>query len=218
MLHIQRFTFNPFEENTYVLFDDSGECVIVDPGCNDDEEKEELENFITSNNLRVTKLLNTHCHVDHVLGNYFVQQRWKVKFYAHEAELPVLRAVKSYAPNFGFFEYQEILPDEYLKEGNSVFVGKEELRVLFVPGHAPGHVAFYHEASKSVVAGDVLFHNSIGRTDMPGGDHDTLIESIHSKLFTLPNDVTVFPGHGTSTTIGFEKDTNPFCAITKTNS
>lgn len=213
MLKIQSFTFNPFEENTYVFYDETGKCAIVDPGCYEKEEQEMLKNFIKEAQLEVTYLLNTHCHIDHVLGNAFVKTTYQVPFLIHKTEEQVLRAVKIYASNYGFPGYTEVLPDGYLAETDKIQIGNESLDILFVPGHAPGHIAFYHAGSKSLIAGDVLFYNSIGRTDLPGGNYNTLIESIHKKLFTLPNDVTVYPGHGPETTIGFEKKTNPFCAI-----
>jgi glyoxylase-like metal-dependent hydrolase (beta-lactamase superfamily II) len=213
MLQIQTFTFNPLQENTYLLFDETRECVIIDPGCYGAEEKYELASFIEDSNLSVKMLLNTHCHVDHVLGNYFVKEKYKVKLFIHEKEESVLRAVKVYAPHYGIFGYEEATADEYILEHQVITFGNQSLKVLFVPGHAPGHVAFYHEGQKVVIGGDVLFHNSIGRTDLPGGDFTTLINSIHTKLFTLPDDVTVYPGHGPSTNIGFEKQTNPFCKV-----
>ncbi len=218
MLEIYSFAFNPFQENTYVLFDETGECVVIDPGCSDSEERAELASFVDEHHLSVKLLLNTHCHVDHVLGNYFVKEKYKVKLLIHKNDEPILRAVKVYAPNYGIADYTEGLPDDYLEEGQIIRFGNTELKVLFVPGHSPGHVAFYHEKSKSVIGGDVLFYNSIGRTDLPGGNFDTLIESIHQKLFTLPDDTRVFPGHGPATTIGTEKRTNPFCAIAKVSS
>jgi len=213
MLQLQSFVFNPLQENTYVLFDETKECVVIDPGCYDAEEQHDLTDFIETNQLKVVKLLNTHCHVDHVLGNAFIKSRFNTKLYIHPLDEPVLKAVKVYAPHYGFFQYQETEPDVYLKEGEPVTFGNQSLNVLFVPGHAPGHVAFYHTQQKIVIGGDVLFYNSIGRTDLPGGNYDTLINSIHTKLFTLPDDVTVYPGHGPETTIGYEKKTNPFCAI-----
>ncbi len=213
MMKVKVFVFNAFQENTYVLYDETHECVIVDPGCADAEERTELENFIRTSNLSVKLLLNTHCHIDHVLGNAFVKEKYGVNFLMHEADLPVLKAVKVYAPNYGFFQFQEAEPDGFLKEGDTVSFGNQELKVLYVPGHAPGHVAFYNEASKMLIAGDVLFNNSIGRTDLPGGNYKTLIDSIQQKLFRLPDDVTVYPGHGPETSVGFEKKTNPFCAM-----
>jgi hydroxyacylglutathione hydrolase len=216
MLKIHSFVFNPFQENTYVLYDDTNQCVIIDPGCFEEDEKGELSDFIENNQLQVKFLLNTHCHVDHVLGNYFVKEKYKVPFLIHKNDEQVLRAVKVYASNYGFHHYQETTPDNYFEEGEVINFGNQSLRVLYVPGHSPGHVAFYEEQSKTIIGGDVLFYNSIGRTDLPGGNFDTLINSIHQKLFTLPDDITVYPGHGPETTIGYEKRTNPFCALLKT--
>lgn len=212
-MRIQIFTFNPFQENTYVLYDDSKEAVVIDPGCYEKEERDELLSFIEHEQLRVVKLLNTHCHVDHVLGNNFVKEYFKVPFFIHPKDEATLRAVKVYAPGYGFVKYEEALPDEWLEEGKDVIFGSTRLKVLFTPGHAPGHVVFYNEEQKICIGGDVLFHRSVGRTDLPGGDHDTLIKSIHDKLFILPDDVRVFPGHGPDTTIGEEKKLNPFCAV-----
>lgn len=213
MLQIKHFEFNPFQENTYVLYDDTRACVIIDPGCSNKQEEEELKKFITNNNLSVTQLINTHCHIDHVLGNAFVKRTFGVKLFIHKIEEPLLRAVKTYAPNYGFFEYQEAEPDGFINEDDVLQVGNETLKILFVPGHSPGHVTLYHQQSQSLIGGDVLFYNSIGRTDLPGGDYDTLINSIHQKIFILPDEVTVYCGHGPVTKIGYEKRTNPFCAI-----
>lgn len=214
MIRIQLFVFNPFQENTYVLSNETNDCVIVDPGCYDEEEKKELADYISNNHLKVQMLLNTHCHIDHILGNDFIKGKYNTKLYLHRTEEYVLNAQKILAPHYGFHRYQEAKPDAYLNEGDVVEFGDQEFSVLFVPGHSPGHVAFYNEKEKVVLAGDVLFQNSVGRTDLPGGNHNTLINSIHQKLFTLPDDVTVYPGHGSETTIGIEKRTNPFCALT----
>lgn len=213
MLNVQAFTFNPFQENTYILYDDTKECVIIDPGCYEKEEKDELTSFIEINNLKVVELLNTHCHIDHVLGNKFVKEYYKVKLTYHRLEEATHRAVKAYAPNYGFIKYEEALADRFVEEGDKIRFGNTELDIVFVPGHAPGHVAFYNTEQKTCISGDALFYDSIGRTDLPGGDFDTLIKSIHTKLFTLPDDMTVYPGHGPKTTIGREKKHNPFCAI-----
>jgi glyoxylase-like metal-dependent hydrolase (beta-lactamase superfamily II) len=214
MLHIQSFTFNPLQENTYVLFDESKECVIIDPGCYERFENDTLAQFIQEQGLTVKLLLNTHCHVDHVLGNAFVKEKFDVKLYIHAKDEVVLTAVKAYAPAYGIFNYHEATPDFYMEEGDVIKFGLQTMKVLFVPGHSPGHVAFYSKENKIIIAGDVLFRSSIGRTDLPGGNFDTLISSIHQKLFTLPDDVVVYPGHGPETTIGFEKKNNPFCALT----
>lgn len=214
MLRVKKFTFNPFAENTYVLFDDTKECVIIDPGCYEKPEQHALTEFIHSNQLVVKMLLNTHCHIDHVLGNAFVKRKFNVGLFINPIEEPLLRAVKSYASNYGFFQYDDSVADGFLTEKDVVAFGEQKIKILFVPGHSPGHIAFYDEVSKILIGGDVLFENSIGRTDLPGGNFNTLINSIHEKFFTLPDDVTVYCGHGEETSIGFEKRTNPFCAIT----
>lgn len=214
MLQVHYFEFNPFMENTYVLFDETNECIVIDPGCYEREEENELVDFINEKNLIVKKLINTHCHIDHVLGNAFVKRKFGVPLFIHPKEEHQLRAVKSYAPNYGFAQYQDAEEDGFINEGEIVSFGNQQLQILFVPGHSPGHIALYHSDGKILIGGDVLFENSIGRTDLPGGDFDTLIKSIHQKFFTLPDDVTVYCGHGSETSIGFEKRTNPFCALT----
>lgn len=213
MLQIKSFEFNPFQENTYVLFDETNECVIVDPGCVEKKEENALKKFIDDNHLTVKQLINTHCHIDHVLGNAFIKHTFKVSLYIHKLEAPLLKAVKTYAPNYGFPQYQDSEADGYIDETKNIQFGNQSLKILFVPGHSPGHIALYDLASKSLIGGDVLFQNSIGRTDLPGGNHNTLIQSIHQNIFTLPDDVTVYCGHGPTTKIGYEKRTNPFCAI-----
>jgi len=214
MLQIHSFVFNAFQENTYVLYDETKECVIIDPGCYDRDEQKELTDFIERNDLHVKAVLNTHGHIDHVLGNDFVKEKFNTKLYIHAIDEPVLKSVKAYAGNYGFPQYRETLPDLFLKEGEIFSVGNQHLKILFVPGHSPGHIAFYSAENKVVIGGDVLFRGSIGRTDLPGGNFDTLIKSIHQQFFTLPEDVVVYPGHGPETKIGFEKKTNPYCALT----
>ena len=213
MLHVKTFVFNPFSENTYVVYDDSLEAVVIDPGCYEQEEKDQLDNFIKSEKLTIKYFLDTHAHIDHVLGNYHVKEKYKVPFLMHKKDEPVLKAVKAYAPNYGFINYTEALPDQFLEEGDEVIFGNSKFSVLFVPGHAPGHIAFYNQKEKILMGGDVLFKRSVGRTDLPGGNHETLINSIHQKLFVLPDDVVVYPGHGDTTTLGEEKTSNPFCAL-----
>lgn len=217
MLQVRSFVFNPFQENTFVLYDETKECVIIDPGCSDENENSQLRDFIKKEKLRVKLLLNTHCHIDHVLGNRFVKDAYKVNLLIHRTEEPVLKAAEVYAPSYGFHDYQHLPADAWLEEGDILMFGNQTFVVLFVPGHSPGHVAFYSEKNRIVIGGDVLFYNSIGRTDLPGGNHQTLLNSIHTKLFTLPDYVKVYPGHGPETTIGFEKKTNPFCALNNIN-
>jgi hydroxyacylglutathione hydrolase len=215
MLTLQRFTFNDLAENTYVLYDENGLCLIIDPGCYYKEEQEELVNFIQSEKLIVLQVLNTHCHIDHVLGNYFTTSTFKAPLFIPAGEEAVLKAVKAYAPNYGFQQYQEAEPAGFLTEDTHLSLGGEVIQILSVPGHSPAHVAFYIAKQSILIGGDVLFRESIGRTDLPGGNFATLIKSIHTKLFTLPDNVTVYPGHGPETTIGYEKVYNPFCAIAK---
>ncbi len=203
-------TFNQFQENTYILHDDTNECVVIDPGCYEKYEREQLKKYIQDNNLKVVRLLNTHCHIDHVLGNKFVANTYNVDLEIHPDDEQTLRSVPVYAPAYGFPMYEEQLPAKYLKEGDTVKFGNTELEVIFTPGHAPGHVVFYNRSEKILIGGDVLFNESIGRTDLPGGDFNTLIQSIKTKLFTLPDDVTVYCGHGPETSIGHEKKYNPF--------
>lgn len=210
---VQSFTFNPFQENTYVIYDETRNAAIIDPGCYDPAEQRLLDQFILQHNLTIKYLLNTHCHIDHVLGNAHVLEKYKVPFLIHQKEEALLRAVKTYSSNYGFQLYHEALPTGYLTEGDKITFGKTELEVIFLPGHSPGHVGFYHRTDKVILSGDVLFEGSIGRTDLPGGDFNTLVDSIHKKLFILPDDVTVYSGHGDTTTIGEEKNTNPFCAL-----
>ena len=202
-------------ENTYVAYDDTRECVIIDPGCYEKNEQQELTSFIENKNLMVKYLLNTHCHIDHVLGNQFVKDQFNVALLLHKDELVGLNANKILAPSYGIPNYQEAYPDKYIDEQDKVKFGDTELQVLFVPGHSPGHIAFYNKDRKICISGDVLFQRSIGRTDLPGGDYDTLINSIHKKIFPLGDDVVVYCGHGPSTTVGEEKKYNPFCSIEK---
>jgi len=213
MIKVKSFTFNPFQENTYVLYDETKFCIIIDPGCYDPAEKEELKRFVSDNSLVVDKLINTHCHIDHVLGNKFVMDTYGVELYIHKNDAETLRAVASYAANYGFPHFEQTKETQYLNEGDAVTFGNSTLEILYVPGHAPGHVALVSHADKFCINGDVLFKGSIGRTDLPGGDFDTLIKSIHDKMFLLPDDTLVYCGHGPTTTIGEEKVSNPFCAI-----
>ncbi len=210
MLQIKSFAFNPFPENTYVLYDESKEAIIIDPGCYEKSEFDTLFQFIENNALKPVKIINTHAHIDHVLGVAGVKRKYNIPFWLHQLDEPLLKAVKSYASNYGFSQFDEPEIDHYLVEGTPVDFGNTSMEVRFVPGHAPGHVALVDHDSKIIVSGDVLFRQSIGRTDLPGGDFDTLINSIRTQLFTLPNDYAVYAGHMEPTTIGFEKQHNPF--------
>ena len=210
MSTIHTFTFNPFQENTYVISDESKECIVVDPGCYSQEEKDQLAGFIQENDLKVQKLINTHCHVDHVFGNKFVSELYGVDLYIHLGELPVLAAYLEMGALFGIQGEPSPTPAGFLEEGEEVGFGNTKLKVILTPGHSPASISFYCEEDAYLIAGDVLFQGSIGRTDLPGGDFTTLINSIKNKLFTLPDSIIVYPGHGPYTTIGEEKRTNPF--------
>lgn len=213
MLLIQTFTFNAFSENTYVISDETLEAVIIDPGCYAREEQQELSEYIEKHQLKIKFILNTHCHIDHVLGNHYVKDKYKAPLLIHKIEEAQLRAVKNYAPVYGFEGFREAEPDQFIDESDTVSFGNTEWKIFFLPGHSPGHVGFYDGKEKILFSADVLFQNSIGRTDLPGGNFDTLIQSIHKKIFTLPDDVIIYPGHGPTTTVGEEKISNPFCAL-----
>lgn len=210
MLKIKTFSFNPFQENTYLLINDQNEGILIDPGCSDLREEQELNMYLQEHNIKLRLLLNTHAHIDHVLGYYYVNNTFGLTTRLHAKELEVFRAVKIYAPNYGF-QYQEgPEPTQLLEDDEVIAFGKDELKVLFCPGHSPGSVVFYCEKQKFAISGDVLFYRSIGRTDLPGGNHATLLNSIKNKLYILPDDTVVYPGHGPQTTIGSEKIYNPF--------
>ncbi len=213
MLSIEIFTFNAFSENTYVVFDETSEGVIIDPGCYSREEKQELSSFIENQGIKVKFILNTHCHIDHVLGNNYVKEKYKAPLLLNKIEDAQLRAVKNYASVYGFEGYREAEPDQFIDEKDTITFGNAKWNTLFLPGHSPGHIGFYDAKEKILFSGDVLFQHSIGRTDLPGGNFDTLIKSIHQNLFSLPDEVVVYCGHGAATTIGEEKISNPFCAL-----
>ncbi len=206
---IKKFTFNPFQENTYVLSDTKNNAVIVDPGCYEREEELELQSYIIDNKLNVVALLNTHAHIDHVLGNQFVLNNYEVPFYLHEADVPILQSVENYAHVYGMGNYKVSPgPTHILKGGEILNFGDIEMKVFHTPGHCPGHVVYYLEQEKVVVNGDVLFKGSFGRTDLPGGSMEVLKKSIFEIMFELPEETVVLSGHGDDTSIGIEKRTN----------
>jgi glyoxylase-like metal-dependent hydrolase (beta-lactamase superfamily II) len=210
MSTVHYFTFGPFQENTYVLHDETKECVIIDPGCFSSSEQQQLKKYIEENKLKPVRLLNTHCHVDHVAGNAFVHQTFGLPLEIHQKDLVVLQSQENVCKMYGLPCDLSPLPGKYLEEGDVVTFGTTKLNVLFAPGHAPGHIVFYDKQNNYVIAGDVLFNGSIGRTDLPLGDFNTLEKSIRTKLYTLPDETIVYCGHGPETTIGHEKKTNPF--------
>ena len=210
MLKVKSFVFSPIQENTYLLYNEFNECLIIDPGCYFPEEQDELKAFITQSNLKPWMLLNTHCHLDHVFGNKFVAETYKLTLQLHEKEKLLL----DYAPTSGLMynmPFDNYAGDYiYLKEGDIIKPGEDELKVIEAPGHSPGHICFYCAKQNFIISGDVLFNRSIGRTDLPGGNHETLIKNIREKLFVLPDETVVYSGHGPVTTIGEEKRDNPY--------
>ena len=210
MLKIKVFTFSPIQENTYLLYNEHKECIIIDPGCYFPEEQQELKAFLDSNHLIPKMLLNTHCHLDHVFGNKFVAETYGLTLQLHPKEEVVLQMASASGLMFNlpFDNYQGKFI--FLKEGDRINLIEDELEVIDAPGHSPGSICFYSNSQKFIIGGDVLFNGSIGRTDLPGGDFDTLIKSIKEKLFVLPDEVIVYNGHGPETTIGNEKKFNPF--------
>jgi len=209
-LQVHSITFNPFEENTYFIIAPNKDCIIIDPGCFDNAERKELTAFIADNHLKPVRLINTHCHIDHILGNAFVAEQYQLGLEMHEGEVPVLQAGLTIAGIYGIPYTPSPEAVSFLKEGADIILDNHVLKVLFTPGHSPASICLYNETDKWLIGGDVLFYESIGRTDLPGGDFNTLIHSIRTQLFTLPDDVIVFPGHGPETRIGFEKMFNPF--------
>ena len=210
-MNVKSFTFNPFQENTYIVYDDTKECIIIDPGCYTNSERKELNDFINEKNLIPIKLINTHCHIDHVLGNKFVSTEWDIQLYMHKEDLPVLEMAEDIGKMYNLEDYEgSPLPKHFLAQGDILTFGESNFEVLFTPGHAPGHICLYSKKNNLLIAGDVIFQGSIGRTDLPGGDHAALINSIKKQLFPLPNKTQVFCGHGPSTNLGYEKEHNPF--------
>ena len=210
MLKIKSFTFNPYQENTYLIFDDSKEAVVIDPGNYEAYENELISKFIDENKLQLKKIILTHCHIDHCLGNKYLNEKYGAELLIPFDERDLYKNVENIATLFGFANYSHLDENEYLKEKDKIEFGNIKLDVLFLPGHSPGHLAFYFKNDNLCFSGDVLFYNSIGRTDLPGGDHDTLINSIKNKLFLLNPNTIIYPGHGQKTTLKNEMKDNPF--------
>lgn len=211
MIKIEKFTFNPFYENTYILWDKvTKEAMIVDPGCSDDFEEKTIESFVAEKKLKVKYLINTHCHIDHILGNAFIKETYNPRFLAPEEDIFLIENAVEQGKMFGLKVKKSPKPDELLSEKLDIQLGNIIGRLLYTPGHSPGEYCILFEEDKLCISGDVLFYESIGRTDLWKGDYETLINSIRTKLFVLPDDTKVYPGHGETTTIGYEKKNNPF--------
>jgi glyoxylase-like metal-dependent hydrolase (beta-lactamase superfamily II) len=209
-MKIFKFVFSPIEVNTYILVDESGDCAIIDCGCYDKQEFGKLEDFIKNNRINPVLLLNTHCHLDHIFGNRFVLEKYGLKTFSCELDEMNRKDAVRHAMLFGLTMENPPEPAGFISDNQIVSFGTTELVALHVPGHTSGSLAFYSEKNGCVFTGDALFAGSIGRTDLQGGDYNTLIESIKCKLFVLPPSTVVYSGHGDETTIGKELKSNPF--------
>ena len=208
-MKIKKITFNSFQENTYII-SSNNDCMIIDPGCHNNTEKETLSNYIDKNNLNPTYLINTHCHLDHIFGNKFICEKYNLTATMHEKDMPLLENSERIAEHYGVNLDPPPKSVNFIKENDIIILGKTSWKIIFTPGHAPGHICLLNEQDKKLVAGDVLFYMSIGRTDLPLCNHHDLLKSIKDKLFTLDDEIEVLCGHGQNTTIGFEKENNPF--------
>ena len=210
MIHIKAFTFSPISENTYVLYNNDGKAIIIDPGCYFPNEQETLKDFLTDNSLAPVYLLNTHCHLDHVFGNKWVHETYGLEPHLHPNEEAMLALASVSGERWGLPFQNYTGPLHFLNDGDTVLLGETEIQVILAPGHSPGSICFYIPSQGDLIGGDVLFRGSIGRTDLPGGDSETLLNSIREKLWVLPDETVVYSGHGIKTTIGYEKRNNPF--------
>lgn len=211
MISIKKFVFGPFQENTYVLYSTGHDCWIIDPGCYFPEEQEQLADFIRTNDLYPNRLLNTHCHIDHVFGNRFVCDLYDLHPEYHLLEEPVLNMALRSANLYNLQGFEESpTAARHLVEKEKLKFEDEEFEVIFVPGHSPGHVAFLNKKEKYIISGDVLFRGSIGRTDLPGGNFEVLMQSIEDNILTLHPETVVYSGHGPETRVGEEMRFNAF--------
>jgi len=210
MLQLKTLVFNPYQENTYILYDENKNCIIVDPGMHNYKEEQIFLEAIQTDGLTPVHLINTHCHIDHVLGNHFVWETYGLMPQFHQDELPLLIQVQNYAPQMGIRYEPSPVPEVFLTETDTIQLGEDQLSLILAPGHSPGHLCLYAKEANFLIGGDVLFQNSIGRTDLPMGNHQQLLDSISTKIYTLPENTVVYPGHGPSTTVGHEKQFNQF--------
>ena len=210
MITLKNFIFNDYQVNTYLLFDESNDCIIIDAACSAEIEKKQLSDFIESKKLNIISQYDTHCHIDHILGNNFVKEKYHIELGVHEDSQQLIERASYYADYLGFKLDKVVEPSIFLKDGDIIKFGNSVLEVFYTPGHAAGSLCFYSKEQNFVITGDVLFQGSIGRTDLPTGNFQTLINSIKTKLLVLYNKTIVYPGHGPSTSIGFEKKHNQF--------
>lgn len=210
-MELKRFVFNAFQENTYVIWDAvSKEAAIVDPGCYTEDEKQQLKDFVLSAELKVRYLINTHCHIDHVLGNAFVQQEFKPDYLLHKEDVFLIDIQYEHCKNYGFQLEKFENPNIVIEKFDYIMLGESRIDIIVTPGHSPGEICLYHKESNQCITGDVLFREGIGRTDLWGGDYFTLMDSIQDVLFELPDETVIYPGHGPESSIGHEKNNNPF--------
>lgn len=209
-MNIKKFTFNPVEVNAIILWDDTLECVIIDPACFYPQEEEKLRLFIETLHLKPVRLINTHGHFDHLMGNRFVEETWGLKSEIHKEDNYLVEQASAQSLMFGMSMPKPPLPGRFIEDGDVLTFGNSSLKTIFVPGHSPGSVAFYSEADKLLIAGDIIFNGSVGRTDLPKGNHEQLISGIKEKLLVLDPSTKVYCGHGPETTIGAEKSYNQF--------
>jgi len=209
--NVNKFVFNSFGVNTYILTDPTtGKCLIIDPACQYHGEETELLGFISGHHLSPVAMVNTHFHIDHILGNTLICNTFNLKPQCHKSSKMLWETAPDFGKVFGIKVEDLIIPTDFIDEGDIISFGNASVQVLYTPGHADGSICLVNHAERYVVSGDVLFRDSIGRTDLPTGNFDTLYQSITTKLFTLPDDFTVYPGHGPETSIGYEKMNNPF--------
>lgn len=209
-ISIKRFTFNAFQENTYIVYAKNKHAFIFDPGCSNTSEEKALFEFIEKEGLHPQALINTHCHIDHILGNQSVVTKYDIPLWAPDGEQAVLQAADMMASAYGIPYQTSPLPDKWIGIHHEMSLDGEKWTLLYVPGHSPASLVFVIPSSGQAIAGDVLFRDSIGRTDLPGGNHSSLLQNIKEKMYTLPDETIIHPGHGPETTIGYEKRNNPF--------
>jgi hydroxyacylglutathione hydrolase len=210
MLTVEYFTFNPFQENTYIVYDDEKNCIIIDPGCSNTFEEEELSIFISENQLKPSCIFLTHSHIDHVYGLAYVKSKYQVPIVGHALANKGIASTQLVANLYGLNVTTPPDLDQTVDESDMVKIGQTEMKLLFCPGHSPDHLVLYNEKNGFAIVGDVIFKESIGRTDLPGGNYETLMESIHQKILLLPSNTILYPGHGPETTIKQEITNNPF--------
>ena len=209
-MNIWRFTVNGFAINAFVLSDETQQCIFIDPGVSNSAEEDKLTRYVSENNLTPVMVLNTHCHVDHILGNKFVCDQYQIPIAAHNDDNFLLKHAMETGKMFGMDVQPSPAIQKFISNGEVIHFGNSELIAIHTPGHSPGSLSFHSKKDQFVITGDALFAGSIGRTDLPGGNYEILISSIQNKLMVLPRETVVYPGHGPFTTIGHEHDTNPF--------